>query len=101
MKKQFEVGDRVRIRQWDDMEREFGRDWFRNIKVYCSFTQAMKHLCGREATIEEIKGNCVWLKDWSDESGYIDFIFSTDMIEHVEEADSPKYTTAIKPTLTG
>ena len=24
MKHEFKVGDRVRIRQWDDMEKEFG-----------------------------------------------------------------------------
>lgn len=28
---EFKVGDRVRIRQWEDMEKEFGTDLFGDI----------------------------------------------------------------------
>ena len=46
-KVEFKVGDRVRIRQWDDMAREFGvNDGC--INVECSFVKGMNHLCGKQ-----------------------------------------------------
>lgn len=55
----FKVGDRVRIRQWDDMEREFGLDSDGDIDCRPYFTQLMRDdgLCGRTATIIDIYSN--------------------------------------------
>lgn len=51
----FKLGDRVRIRDWDDMEREYGTDSDGDIKVPdMSFSRCMRHLCGRYATIRSI-----------------------------------------------
>lgn len=50
MKEQdIKVGDRLRIRQWGDMEHEFGLDSDGNISCDASFTGTMRddfHLCG-------------------------------------------------------
>lgn len=49
----YSVGDRVRIRQWDDMVDEFGLDSSGDIKVPSVFTSEMKKLCGKTAVIVE------------------------------------------------
>lgn len=44
---QYKVGDWVRIRQWDDMEAEYGLDEYGNILIPLIFTDAMREYCGR------------------------------------------------------
>lgn len=83
-KYKFKVGDRVRIRQWDDMEKEFGLNSCGSINCKYGFTVSMKKLCGQEATIGEIIDNRVYLTA-VDEPGLDSYwSFSTDMIEPVE-----------------
>lgn len=48
---EIEVGDRVRIREWDDMAKEFGIDEDGDIKTECFFTKDMKKHCGEIVTI--------------------------------------------------
>lgn len=73
----FKVGDRVRIRAWDDMANEFGRDVFGNIECKLSFVPQMKHLCGREYMIEKISASGqVVLKNYTEY-----YSISTDMLE--------------------
>lgn len=81
-KHEFKVGDKVRIRQWDDMAKEFGVNYgFINVGTNI-FTYAMKYLCGKIAIIKatgannlvrlEFKGNV-------DDTDY--WVYTTDMIE--------------------
>ena len=85
---EFKVGDRVRIKSWEQMEKEFGMefDW---IACKCGFNSEMRHLCGRTATISEINDYKVKLTDWSDDTGGLYWTISTDMIELV---DTSKFT---------
>ena len=83
--KDIKIGDRVRIRQWDDMKQAFGVDGAGDIKAEHFFTTGMRHLCGREATVASISGGLIRLKDWSDEDGDINFSYSAGMLEKVEE----------------
>lgn len=84
----FYVGQKVRIRKWDDMLEEFGEHSPGEIKCRATFTREMQYLCGKECTIRGISCS----KDERD-SGYVTikessiFIFSTDMIE---PADIPQ-----------
>ena len=80
--REFEVGDEVRIRQWDDMAEEFGVDKEGVIKCYMSFIKNMKHLCGRKCRITSIDGNRVKL-DFGKCYGDTAWNYSTDMIEHI------------------
>jgi hypothetical protein len=57
MKRNFKVGDRVRIRQWDDMEREYGVDYDGDIKCRPFFASGMRPLCGEEAKILSLLDN--------------------------------------------
>lgn len=49
----FKEGDKVRIRQWDDMAREFGYDGD-EIDCNCAFIKSMRPLCGMEFTINSV-----------------------------------------------
>ena len=51
----YHVGDRVIVRQWEDMESEFGLNEFGDIKVpKFFFTEPMKQYCGKTFTIVHI-----------------------------------------------
>lgn len=81
----FKVGDRVRIRQWADMEKEFGLDKDGDIMPPCIFTKVMKHLCGRVATVTSVGTpfvGYVGLK-FDDESGRIAWTYTFDMLEPI------------------
>lgn len=70
------VGQLVRIRDWDDMEKEFGC-YEGNIQCMSCFIKSMKCLCGTEFIIEHV-----------DEAGVLlprleGYIISTDMVEEV------------------
>lgn len=50
----YNVGDRVVIREWDDMEEEYGLTSNSSINCNCYFTTGMRYLCGREFTIRAL-----------------------------------------------
>ena len=50
----YNVGDKVTIRQWDDMAAEFGLDEFGGIKVPKTFTEPMKKYCGQTLPIVRV-----------------------------------------------
>ena len=89
MKNKFKVGDRVKIRQWDDMVKEFGLtdDGYIPFTKTCdiTFTNYMKHLCGRTATITSInyKTEKVDL-NFDDKSGDTCWLFYLGAIEAIE-----------------
>ena len=50
----YNVGDKVTIRQWEDMESEFGLNESGEIKVPKFFTEPMKQYCGQTLPIVRI-----------------------------------------------
>lgn len=82
----FAVGDRIRIREWDDMAEEFGVDEDSEIPCKYIFTQEMRVFCGQEYTISVTKTNPdgtqrLYFEDAENEED--DFSWSSDMCEHV------------------
>ena len=80
----YKVGDKVKIRQWDDMASEFDVDASGDIELPgIFFTNEMKKFCGKIVTIQE---QCVDIDD--DEYYEIledtehEFSFSDDMFEN-------------------
>lgn len=78
-------GNIIKIRQWDDMEKEYGVG-ISSINCECMFTNNMRSLCG-----SEIKINKKMVEDFkkygyffNDSKGYS---ISTDMIESIETTD--------------
>lgn len=93
-KRQFEVGSRVRIRDWDDMLQEFGTlaGDPTIINVPGRFLHGMRGMCGQEATIAAIYPTrcdgkdafAVRLVDWSgsfNNGRVIVSVLTVDMIE--------------------
>lgn len=86
MKRKFKVGDRVRVRSWEDMEKEFGGDWGM-ISCNCGFTDIMqRELKNLTATITVIeKDDIIKLFNWSDGKEHRSWNYSTDMFELVSK----------------
>ena len=53
----YKVGDKVRVREWDDTAKEFGSDK-RKIFCRCSFVDYMKPLCGKVFTVIKEESTC-------------------------------------------
>ena len=50
----FKEGDKVRVREWDDMKKEFGGDGL-IIPCRCSFICDMKELCGKVFYVKKVR----------------------------------------------
>ena len=79
-KHEFKVGDKVRIRQWDDMAEEFGLNENGNIDCLYCFVDEMKIFCGEIATIVCINGITVHLR-FNNGKSNSRWNFSRDMLE--------------------
>ena len=80
----FKVGELVRIRQWDDMEKEFGTNSLGSVDCKCCFSVAMKPLCGKYAEITRLcERGYVKLKLFNCDGSVGRWDYSTDMIEKV------------------
>ena len=74
----FKVGDVLRVRQWDDMVKEFG---VHNSIISCRFlfTLTMKRLCGEQFTVRTIDPDGVYHSEECIEGGWN---ISADMLEY-------------------
>ena len=83
----IKVGNKVRIRQFDDMEKQYGYRYVGDTKVinvFMSFTEDMKKICGDIIDIDEE------IEEIYKKRGYFHyqgFSISTDMLEPYEELD--------------
>ena len=88
----YKVGDKVRVRQWDDMAKEFG---FTNSNEYyidipdCTFLDRMKKFCGSVVTISNIVcGDSRYLIEEDDEDWYwVDEMFESYKVRIPHQAD--------------
>ena len=92
----FKVGDRVRIRDWDDMEREYGLNSLGSINGPNDvFAKSMKRLCGKLCVISNIEGQEVFLQDFDGEPIDSLYSFYTWMLESEENEPLKKITVTI------
>ena len=78
----FKVGDKVKIKSWQEMKEEFGLDCNGNIDCNLCFTDSMKKYCGKTATISGINSDGkVELTSTSSNLDFSKWHFSTDMIK--------------------
>lgn len=89
------IGKRYRIRQWDDMEKEFGMNGCGDIKTQYIFTEPMRPLCGKVATLVGVDSCRVFLENWIDCNGLVvKWCFTADMLEEIEtvtDSNEPDY----------
>lgn len=85
--RKFMPGDHVKIRKWDDMEKEFWLDEDGDINYPdCpTFTKDMKYLCGKHAVIDRISNTQVYFREIynADYDDVEDWYYDLFMIEHV------------------
>lgn len=74
----FKVGDKVRVRGWADMEKEFGLDSRGDIRCRQSFMQEMREYCGKVFVIKSVDFN---FKIYRIDG--IWWVFTDDMLEPV------------------
>lgn len=87
--REFKVGDRVKIKSWDKMVKEFGECHY-GIDITPNFAKEMKHLCGRTATISKFDKKYptrLELESWSDSTGDLFWAFDVKMLEHVRDTN--------------
>ena len=48
----YKVGDKVRVRQWEDLKSQYKTDEYGEINVGVIFVEDMKNFCGKELVIE-------------------------------------------------
>lgn len=76
----YKVGDKVRVRQWDDMVKEFGSDG-EDIHIDgCYFIKEMKQYCGKTYEVYDDMGLHYILKT---ENEVLDWCFKDEMLEDV------------------
>lgn len=75
----FQVGDKVKVREWDDMAAEFGVDEDGDIKCPRYFTTGMRPLCGRVATISRVMETGSFHLDSDDDNDWC-WGFTADMV---------------------
>ncbi len=81
----IKVGNKIRIREFDDMEKQYGYRYAGGVKVinvFMSFTEDMKKICGDVINIDEE------IEKTYEKRGYFyyqGFSISTDMLEPYEE----------------
>lgn len=90
----FEVGDRVRIKDFDEMIEEFGTHSDGTPNVSCGFNPDMRYLCGQKATISNIRGDIVNFEERieygrGDDENWA-WNISLDMISHIEDEPTPE-----------
>lgn len=96
----YNLGNEVTIRQWDDMESEFGLDEFGDIKVPKFFTKSMKQYCGQTLPIVNVrhyappKFDSYYLDDSSN-------IFSSPMFEQSKPQSIPPSSLSFDSLLQG
>ena len=79
-------GNIIKIRQWDDMESEYGLVGIGSINCECTFTNNMRSLCGSEIKINEkmVEDFKKYKYFFADSKTYS---ISTDMIEYIKTTD--------------
>ena len=84
--KLIKEGNIIKIRQWDDMESEYGLIGIGSINCECAFTDDMRNLCG-----SEIKINKKMVEDFKKYKYFFadskTYSISTDMIEYIKTTD--------------
>lgn len=90
---EFKVGDKLRIRQWEDMKEEFGTDYNGAINCKYDFTEEMKHLCGLPFTVSNIEFGEYFSVEGTEDLRYDGmrdrWFISADMLEYADEDPMP------------
>lgn len=83
--RKFEVGDKLRIREWEDMKSEFGmKNGGVDINCAFTFTEEMKRFCGKNFTVSSIYGDRYHSEERLEMEHGWTYNISADMLEYRE-----------------
>lgn len=87
----FKVGDRVRVREWDDMAEEFGTiNGGLALGEGTCFIKEMRYLCGQTGTVVQAKPegclNQTLTIDWDNSEESLDWILDNTMFELIDNS---------------
>lgn len=96
MKREFQVGDVCRIREWEDMEAEFGVGE-QSINTDIAFLDDMRCLCGSLFTVSRVEKHigytryrsCEKVEEYDQYRG-LSYIITGDMLELFEAPAEPE-----------
>lgn len=89
---EIEIGDKLRIREWDDMAEEFGKDELGRIRTRARFLPKMRELCGSPFTVADKLNHYagIWVYISSEDYETINhstFLITSDMLERATNSD--------------
>lgn len=87
----LKIGDKVKVRDWDDMAAEYGTDKLGNIDCDGRFTKEMKQFCGKSLEITDINCRLKFVR-----LAGMNYTFTSPMIDIVKQSDSG-YMTYVSP----
>ena len=78
----YKIGDKVRVRSWQSMLKQYGTTEYGNIAVPGCFTKGMSEWCGKIVTIKTVTSK--WYRIFDDEHVWSDEMFcdNKDTIEY-------------------
>ena len=74
------VGDTLRVRQWNDMQREYGT-LLGDINSPMPFVTQMQYLCGMTFTVKSVVNGADYTVYHSEDGSENDFYITADMLE--------------------
>lgn len=95
---EIEIGDKLRIREWDDMENAFGKDGLGRIRTRARFLPKMRELCGNPFTVADKRNYyadgvpevALWVYTSNEDCETINhstFLITSDMLERVTDSE--------------
>lgn len=99
----FKVGDKVIVRSWDDMEKEYGLDGCGSIDLGFGFVEEMREFCGKVVTIKAVFDEGYAIKEdyeiylWNDDM-FVSEYRANDMIVVYADIESRKVVAIDKST---
>lgn len=78
----FKVGDRIVVKEWNDMVEEFGVNKRGGIEAHGGFYEEMRELCGKTGTIKTMNEKSKFIMINFDDCTAQTWFVSTDMVKH-------------------
>ena len=85
MEREFKVGDKLRIREWEDMKSEFGlKEICGQDTIPCNFhfCDSMKPMCGKDFTVSRISNESYFSEENTECLDNQRYSISADMLEY-------------------
>lgn len=77
----YQIGDELKIREWDDMEKEFGLNRLGSVDCKYVFSISMVPMCGKDFTVRAIENGHFYSYEGTECLDGYRYDISSDMLE--------------------